>query len=192
MRKKKLVKGIGINDANYTVKPRVNGKQVTCPFYQVWVDMLERCYSAKKHSEKPTYIGCTVCDEWLKFSNFKKWMEIQNWQAKQLDKDLLRKGNKVYSPEVCVFVDGMTNSFTVDSGATRGEWPIGVCFHRRHGKFVSYCSNPFTGKSEHLGCFTCPEQAHLAWKRRKHELACQLADLQTDERVAAALRLRYA
>lgn len=192
MRKKnKLVHGIGVNDADYVVKPKVDGKQVTCPFYRAWKSMLTRCYDVKYQTRQPTYVGCSVCEEWLTFSTFKSWMIKQNWQGRELDKDLLCTDNKVYSPENCVFVDSMTNSFTIDCRTVRGEWPIGVTFHKRDGKFQAKCSNPFTKKTEFLGYFICPEQAHQAWKKRKHELACQLADLQSDKRVANALRSRY-
>jgi hypothetical protein len=118
-------------------------------------------------------------------------MELQCWQGKELDKDLLVKGNKVYSPSTCVLVSPLTNGFTLDCRASKGDWPIGVSFHKQHKRFGSRCQNPFTKRLEHLGYFNCPEQAHEAWRKRKHELACQLADLQTDERVAAALRTRY-
>ena len=187
----KLVCGVGVNDADYVVQPLINGKKAWCSFYRAWTGMLKRCYDAKYQTKKQTYVGCSVCTEWLTFSHFKKWMENQNWQGKQLDKDLIVKGNKVYSPDTCAFVDAVTNSFTINQAAARGEWPIGVCFDRREVKFKAMCSNPFTGKNEYLGYFTCPEQAHQAWKRRKHELACQLADMQKDERVADALRARY-
>jgi hypothetical protein len=60
------------------------------------------------------------------------------------------------------------------------------------GRFRSYCGNPFTGKVEHLGYFNNPEDAHEAWRQRKHELACRYADEQADERVAKALRERFA
>lgn len=188
---KKLVYGVGINDADYPVYSTVSGKQIVCHFYATWTRMLNRCYCEKFHARQPTYIGCSVCDEWLIFSNFKAWMEKQDWRGKELDKDLLLKGNKNYSPDTCVFVDKLTNGFTRESGATRGEWPIGVAFNKARGKLVAYCGNPFTGKLDHLGYFTCPERAHQAWKKRKHELACQLADMQTDERVAKSLRARY-
>lgn len=187
----KLVHGVGLNDADYAVTPIVNGKRNRCRFYRTWESMLNRCYSAKYQAKQPTYIGCYVCDEWLTFSNFKKWMEQQDWQGKELDKDLLFVGNKIYSPDTCVFVDKKTNSFANDHGAARGEWPIGVSFHKHVGKFSAQCGNQITEKREHLGYFTCPNEAHKAWKKRKHELACQLADLQNDERVADALRTRY-
>lgn len=188
----KLVYGAGLNDADYAVSPRVSGKTVMCPFYQAWKSMLQRCYSPKWKDKYPTYINCSVCDEWLTFSNFKAWMEKQGWKGKHLDKDILFSGNKVYSADTCVFVDSMANTFTTDCGASRGEWPIGVYLNKREGKFQASCSNPITGMREHLGFFTCPNLAHQAWKKRKHELACQLADLQTDDRVANSLRSRYA
>jgi len=186
-----LVYGVGINDADYFVAPRINGKCTSCPFYTAWTGMLERCYSPAFKLKHPTYYECSACKEWLSFMKFKSWMETQDWHGKQLDKDLLFYGNKTYSPDACVFVDSVTNSFTLDCSASKGSLPTGVSFHKRDGKFASYCRNPFTKKSEHLGYFTCENEAHLAWRKRKNELACQLADLQSDNRVATALRLRY-
>lgn len=193
MRKKtKLVYGVGVNDADYPVTRKENGKRVwICPYYKTWAGMLERGYSGKYKKRYPTYEGVTVCVEWHSFMNFRSWMETQDWEGKELDKDILVQGNKVYSLDACVFVDGGVNSFLLDSAATRGEWPIGVCWHEQSQKFQSNCSNPFTKKMEYLGLFHCPQEAHHAWKKRKHELACQLADIQTDERVAEALRIRY-
>ena len=118
-------------------------------------------------------------------------MEKQDFEGKQLDKDLLFVGNKVYSPETCIFVSPMVNSFTLDSGAARGEWLIGVSWHKQTEKFVAHCSNPFTKKLEHLGLFTCEQQAHEAWLKRKNALAHELAAIQTDPRVAKALTERY-
>ena len=188
---KKLVYGVGINDVDYAVQPVVDGKQVKCPCYVTWKEMLRRCYDHKWQERNPAYKGCSVHPEWLSFVNFRKWVLTQDWEGKQLDKDLLLKGNKVYSPSTCVFVDNMTNTFTNDQVRSRGDYPLGVSFHKSLGKFAAMCRNPFTKKREHLGVFHCPNQAHLAWKARKHELACQLANLQTDPRVAEALRTRY-
>lgn len=198
---KKLVYGIGINDADYDVQKfemigYADGKKKqkkvwTCPCYRVWSNMLQRCYSAKKQESYPTYKGCTVSGNWLKFSNFKSWMEKQDWEGKQIDKDLLFEGNKIYSADTCVFVTQMVNSFTIDSGAARGEWLIGVYWNKAEEKFLARCSNPFTKKREHLGYFTCEQQAHSAWLKRKLELAHELAAIQTDPRVAKALIDRY-
>ena len=197
----KLVYGVGVNDADYVVQKwetisRVNGKRKQklvwrCPFYRVWTSMIRRCYSAEYQNKQPTYKGCSVSDEWLTFSVFRNWMEQQDWEDKQLDKDLLLEGNKVYSPETSVFVSGLVNTFTIDSGAARGEWLIGVSWDKGTGKFKSSCRNPFTQKQEHLGYFTSEQEAHEAWGRRKLELARELAAIQEDPRVAKALIDRY-
>jgi hypothetical protein len=153
--------------------------------------MLARCYDKNTQKTRPNYSECSVRCDWLIFSNFKDWMAKQDWRGNHLDKDLLFVGNKVYSPETCVFVSALTNTFTEDRANYRGNYPLGVCFDKRRKNFYSRCSNPFTGSVEFLGIFNCETEAHLAWKKRKHELSCQLADLQTDQRVAEALRHRY-
>ena len=201
MKSKKLVYGVGINDADYVTQKMetigyVNGKRKQkrvwfCPYYRVWVNILKRCYYTKYQEKQPTYKGYSVSEEWKRFSNFRKWMESQDWEGKQLDKDLLFSGNKVYSAEACVFVTQMVNLFTVDSGAARGEWPIGVYWNKEKNKFMSMCCNPFTKKQEYLGYFTCPNEAHQAWLKRKLKLAHLLASEQSDPRVAKALIERY-
>jgi len=198
---KKLVHGVGINDADYVVQKMettgyVNGVRKqrlvwTCPYYRAWVEMLKRCYSDKYQEKYPTYKGCSVSDEWLRFSVFKGWMEKKDWEGMQLDKDLLLVGNKVYSAETCVFVTKAVNLFTTDRGNDRGEWSIGVDWHKGTGKFRASCSNPFTKKKEHLGLFTSELEAHQTWLKRKLKLAHLLAAEQTDERVAKALIERY-
>lgn len=199
--KPKLVYGVGINDANYVVVKYetisyVEGKRKRkliwiCPYYRAWGNMLKRCYSTKYQDKKPTYKDCSVSEWWLRFSNFKSWMECQDWEGKQLDKDLLFEGNKVYSVDTCVFVTPLVNSFTTDRSNSRGEWLIGVYWNKEKNKFMSSCRNPFTKKGENLGYFTCEREAHKAWLKRKLELACELAAIQTDERIAKALIERY-
>lgn len=201
MKPKKLVYGVGINDADYVIQKMetvgyINGKQKKklvwiCPYYRAWTAMLKRCYSAKYQECKPTYADCTVAEDWLTFSNFRAWAEAQDWEGKEIDKDLLFEGNKVYSSETCVLVTQTVNKFTTDSGATRGEWLIGVSLHKQTGKFVARCSNPITKKYEHLGLFTCELEAHKAWVKRKLELAYELAAIQTDQRISKALIDRF-
>jgi hypothetical protein len=201
MKHKKLVYGVGVNNADYVVQKfetigYANGKRKqkkawVCPCYRVWVRMLERCYSAKWQERQQTYKGCTVSEDWLTFSNFKKWMEDQNFEGKHLDKDILFEGNKIYSANNCVFVTQAVNNFIIDSGASRGEWLIGVNWNKRAGKFKAQCCDPFTRKQEYLGLFATEQEAHEAWRKRKLELAHELAAIQTDPRVAKALIDRY-
>src|SRR3989304_2975681 len=143
--KKGLVYGVGINDADYPVhehEPLIDadGKKkwtVTwrCPFYRVWTGMLERGYSGKYKLKNPTYKDVIVCKEWHLFSTFRAWMVEQPWEEMELDKDVLLHGNKVYCPEACVFVCHRVNTFLIGCGAARGEFKVGVNWHKRDCKF---------------------------------------------------------
>ena len=197
----KLVYGVGVNDLGYRtqVKEEVTekgGKRIwkhvfRCKYYTVWTHMLERCYSKKYLESCPTYIGTSVCNEWLSAVEFKKWMEQQDWRDKCLDKDIIAPGSKLYSPETCAFVLQATNLFVTARDACRGSYPIGVCLYKRTGKYIACCGNPFTGKNEHLGYFSTPEEAHEAWRKRKHDLAQLVAARESDPRVIEALKKRY-
>lgn len=175
---KRLVCGVGVNDADYVVRPMVSGKRVICKAYQSWLNMLERCYSAKYQHRYPTYIGVKVCDEWLSFMAFRKWWTEHQVDGWEFDKDLL-SGDRVYSPDACIFVPSWMNSLTTDGAAARGEWPIGVSFEKRVGKFKARCRHPF-GRQEFLGYFSAPEEAHAAWLTRKLEIANELKHLMDD------------
>ena len=196
--KNKLVCGVGVNDLGYRVHvyeyvtenggKRIRKTVFTCPYYVVWKEMLRRCYSEKFLESRPTYIGTTVCSEWVYASEFKKWMEREDWQGKSLDKDIIVRGNKLYSPKTCAFVLKATNTFVIACDASRGEYPIGVCLYKSTGKYLAFCRNPFTRKQEHLGLFLTPGEAHEAWRRRKHELAQLVAATESDPRVVEALK----
>lgn len=193
----KIVYGFGICDADYPITKEewVDGKKKrvwVCTFYRTWRNMISRCYRDYKLNQKPGYKDCWVCDEWKRFSVFKKWMEAQDWEGKELDKDILVPGNRIYSPEKCVFVGHELNSFVIDPKSGGRKYPIGVRKRSGDDKYEARCRNPFTKTTEYLGCFATTSEAHSAWKQRKHELACQYAETAADQRVAAALRSRYA
>ena len=196
MSNRKPIYGIGINDANYHTQKQavVCGRRTTvwcCPFYKAWTNMLKRCHSQASKSARPTYSGCVVADEWLSFMSFRAWMIEQPWHGNQQDKDLLLPGNKIYSSDTCVFISQDLNTFLIDRLSRRGAYPLGVTWHEPNNKYRSRCCNPFGGKYEHLGLFSTPESAHEAWRARKHQHACRYADMQSDPRIAEALRIRY-
>ena len=208
----KLLYGVGINDADYVVNRGVyleerhlNGKKKwistwKCPYYTKWKSMIERCYSEKHQITNPAYKDVTVCEEWLTFSNFRKWMVSQPWQVKEgesslhLDKDILLKGNKVYSPEACVFVSRLVNNFiNTNRGKNKSKYLLSCYWRENSNKFTSNCNSYFDNKVIHLGYFNTELESHLAWKKQKHIYSCALADSEyvTDERVAEALRNKY-
>lgn len=184
----KFVCGVGINDADYVVKPTVDGKRACCEFYCSWREMIRRCYSTKWQEKNPTYIGCTVCEEWLTFSNFKSWMEKQDWKGKQLDKDVIYSNNKKYSPDTCVFISPSLNKLLTDRAASRGAFPLGVNWNKGNKKFVSQIR--VNGKNSYLGYFVTYQAAHAAWQQAKQETISYTAMHQTDERIKDALLLR--
>ena len=195
---KKLVHGVGVNDLGYRTRvyeyvTEDGGKKIRkivfrCKYHKVWGSMLERCYSKKFLESHPTYTGTSVCNEWLYATAFKKWMEEQDWHGKSLDKDIIVPGSKLYSPDTCAFVLATTNTFVTACDASRGDYPIGVDLCKRTGKYRAQCNNPFTEKGEHLGLFSTPQEAHEAWRKRKHELAQLVAATESDMRVVEALR----
>lgn len=188
--------GVAFNDADYklTRYSRSSGRNVqvwTCPFYVKWSHMISRCYGAKTLERCPTYKGCTVAPEWLVFSSFKAWMELQDWQNKSIDKDILVPGNKVYGPDTCAFVSARVNTFLTESNSSQGEFPVGATFHKASGKFRAQGWSVKTGARKHLGLFPTAKEAHEAWLSAKLEQAKVLASQQSDIRVAKALIARF-
>lgn len=187
---KKLVYGVGVNDAGYITETREKSDGVIvaswrCPIFSRWRDMIRRCYSEKELSRAPTYAGCAVVNDWLMFSNFKGWMDVQDWEGKALDKDILIEGNKVYGPDTCVFVSSKVNNFVLASDASRGGLPIGVSYDKAVGMYRAECGQVKLSRHE------TPEDAHAEWKAEKYRQALILADEQSDPRVAKALINRY-
>jgi len=164
---RKLIYGVGINDADYITRIKVDGKKVTCPAYQKWLSMFVRCYSAKHHERQPTYKGCKVCPEWLTFSKFASWYDVNNVDGWHLDKDIKSVGNKVYSAENCLFVPPCINAFLNDHAAKRGEYPQGVNFINESGRFRARIT--IDGKVNQIGCYDTPELARVAYVVAKNE-----------------------
>lgn len=176
--KRKLVFGVGVNDADYLTMQLTNGKQVKCPFYDRWVGMIKRCYSPIFHKRRPTYKGCSVCDEWLIFSNFKDWMIKQDWQGKHLDKDILVQGNKIYSSKTCLFVSSVVNGLIIDQEKNRGEYPKGVSFHKKSGKYQASCD--YHEKQKYLGLYDSPQEASDVYIDFKKKYILEIAASETE------------
>ena len=149
--------------------------------YKTWCSMIERCYSEKYHEKFPTYKDCHVKDEWLNFQNFAEWFyenyyEIEG-QRTCLDKDILVKGNKIYSPKTCIFAPERINSLFVKSNSKRGETPIGTD-KLNNSKYEARCVILVNGKKHrhHIGNYSTEEEAFCAYKKFKEEYIKGVAD----------------
>lgn len=141
--------------------------------FKIWNAMLKRAYCEKHLKTHPSYKDVTVCDEWLNFQNFAKWCYDQKFydavdekgKSYNLDKDILVKGNKIYSPKTCCFIPQEVNKLIVSRNKLRGNYPVGVKYLKNNRKFSA--SLNYFAKSKHLGCFNTPEDAFEVYKVAK-------------------------
>ena len=146
--------------------------------------MLKRCYDSKLHEKYPTYIDCEVDKKWLDYQNFAKWYENNYYeiegQKMTLDKDILCKGNKIYSPETCIFVPERINTLFIKCDSTRGEYPIGVNYRKRDKIFQANCRiydfKENKSKPKFLGYYETVEQAFEVYKQFKEKYIKEIAD----------------
>lgn len=78
-----------------------------------WKDMMQRCHDKEVHKKyKPEYADKCVCEEWQNYANFKLWYDEHHVFGNRidLDKDILKPGNKEYSPETCVLIEHYINT----------------------------------------------------------------------------------
>ena len=197
MRKRGLIYGVGNVDVDYQTQIFI-GEGIKrklkwiCPVYEVWKQMLRRVYSTKLHDNFPTYQDVSVCQEWLSLTNFKVWMDKQEYYHSiegklQLDKDFLCRGNREYCPEYCCFVTRKVNSFLKSKPSFAEDLPVGV--YRSKGKFVANCKDPFDRYSKHLGYFSTIESAEQEYLLTKCKYAYELATslYVTDDRIRCSL-----
>lgn len=168
------VLGVGYNDLKYKYS---NDKFYTKALI-VWQTMIRRCYSDKYKKNKPSYIGCVVSKEWLTFSTFYDWYIVNYTNGYVLDKDILVKGNKVYSSDTCCFVPPRINSLFIKSNRSRGKYPIGVYFNQ--GKYKAQL-NKMEENQISLGVFNCPIDAFNAYKEAKESYIKMMADKWKDK-----------
>ena len=182
------VYGVGIVGTKYLASV----KGVITKEYVLWQSMLQRCYSDTYKKKRPTYEGCEVSENFKYYEYFYEWCHKQigfdnkDWQ---LDKDLLIKGNKVYSESTCVFIPKNINLLLVKREPSRGEYLIGVCWDKR-GKAFKAQVNKNKGGSEHLGYFKTELEAFRAYKKAKESFIKEQAEKwkgKIDERAYEAL-----
>lgn len=167
--------GVGyLGEGNF---PTYIDKKITVAFSK-WLSMLKRCYNKKYLIKEPAYKDCKVCDEFLCFQNYAKWFyenyyEIER-EKMELDKDILIKGNKIYSPETCVFIPSSINKSFETNKKRRGKCPIGV-YETKDNKYAS------SYKGKHLGRYQTKEEAFQVYKQFKEKGIKEVADKYKDK-----------
>ena len=129
-----------------------------------WRGMLSRCYNENNLAKNSTYKGCSVSEQWHNFQNFAEWYESQyredGWQ---IDKDILVRGNRVYSEDTCALVPREINVLTIKRNSSRGELPIGLTMDGDRIKAQFSC----LGKIINLGFYDTEEEGFEAYKQAK-------------------------
>ena len=150
--------------------------------YLAWKGCIRRCYSPFTQKRQPQYIGCTVSESFRRFQCFAEWCNQQigfgnkGWH---LDKDILTKGNKIYSEDTCCFVPHEINILLTSGKIRRGSCPIGVSFNKREGKYKVSCKRE--AKSVHLGYYVCVDSAFSAYKTFKESVIKEAANKWKDK-----------
>jgi hypothetical protein len=162
-----------------------NGNDVFYNSYTIWHGMIERCYSKKYKDKHLTYKNVTCCDEWLCYKNFKEWYNDNHYEVEgqrmALDKDILVKGNKIYSPETCVFVPQRINVLFTKCNRTRGIYPIGVNYFKIENKYRAQCNCDKKGNIT-IGLFNNTDDAfYKGYKPFKEKYIKEIADEYKDK-----------
>ena len=182
---------------NNKMKRAPNGKYRATPEYKQYLTIIERCRAdGKTQKTYASYVGVTLSED---FDTFEKWLEwakqqvgfgntADNGKRWPLDKDILLKGNKIYSPDYCVFIPNEINNFITNRKTDRGEYPIGVHYSTKEKKYIASCS--MNSKKYYIGGYHSIEESFMAYKQFKEQAAKQLATQYTnlvDIRVIDAL-----
>lgn len=173
------VYGVGIIGIKYPVSI----KSIRTKEYCVWHSLIKRCYDHKTRERQPSYKIASICDEWLLFENFGDWLCSQpnydkwlNGDRWALDKDILVKRNKIYSPDTCCLVPQNVNCLFLKRESQRGDYPIGVRYSS--DGFMASCHNPFTNRNEIIGYYSTPEKAFASYKNYKEDIIKQVAEIE--------------
>lgn len=156
-KEKDLMYGVGISDGDFVHHTKA---------YNTWQLMLRRCYYKPSYIKSPSYEGVLVCDEWKRFSNYLKWYKKHYREGYQIDKDILSKGCKIYSPETCCCVPIEINGLLIHSIPYMGECVTGVTLYDGYYRATIHID----GKNKILGTFNTEKEAYECYKRNKETL----------------------
>lgn len=169
----KLIYDAGINDG--TRPSKMNGKHL--PQYEMWRGMIRRCYSLKERDKFPAYLDCEVSENFKSYSYFYDWYSVNVVDKSikyELDKDLLVKGNRIYSESLCLLIPSRINSLIMLKKCQRGDCLIGVSYNKARSRFQSQIS--IDGKNKTIGYFKSEVEAYMAYKQAKEAYVKDMAN----------------
>lgn len=186
MKKTRLVAGVGINDVDEITNygKDENGKEIRCPLYMRWKNLLSRCYlpSVYGHKVNARYEFCTVDERWFKRSNFNSWMRShEGWENMEIDKDLLVPGNTVYGPDTCCLLPSEVNSLLIDQVSKHGHLK-GVAIR---GKSF-YATFNDKNKRKYIKCAN-EQEAHEVYKKYRYRQLIEATSLVKEQKIKDAL-----
>lgn len=163
----------------YIGEAKIYGDKIRRKPYDCWHSMMSRCYNPNS-SRNETYKtnNCSVCEEWQCYANFEKWYNENYYEVPKelmcLDKDILTKGNKIYSPNTCCFVPDRINKLFLKSDKLRGRFLIGVTKRTNGGAYTSSIGGKF------LGGFKTELEAFNKYKEEKEKRIKKIAEVYKD------------
>lgn len=173
-----MVYGIGIAGDKYLT---VDENSKSTREYMTWYHIIQRCHSDRLKEKQPAYKDIKCCEEWLYYPDFYEWLHSQenfdkwyNGKRWAVDKDILVKKSKIYSPKTCCLISQNVNCLFLKREAERGKYPIGVRY--TNDGFMAVCRNPFLNKNVEIGCYSTPEKAfYLGYKPYKEDIIKRVA-----------------
>lgn len=133
--------------------------------YRAWNGMMRRCYDDMFKQRSVAYKECVVSEKWHCFQDFGDWYDENYYEidgeTMNLDKDILVKGNKIYSPDTCIYVPARINSLFVGCESTIGKSSACTYFDEKRNKYI------VRSRLEYIGAYDTKEDAFEAYKRHK-------------------------
>ena len=168
---------VSVYNFGYIGEGKFNSSKHSSNFkiYKRWIDMIRRCYDpSANHYNRYGERGVIVCEEWRNFQNYGEW-ELNNCPNPEfrLDKDILFKYNKIYSPKTCCFVPEAINSIFCNICDKTRNLPTGVSI--KGNSYIAQCM--INNKKVHLGSYKTPEEAFYAYKEGKEYEIKRIAEL---------------
>ena len=198
LKSRKLKYGVGINDV------MIPGFVYTRT-YRTWSGIIKRTDmrdpKLMEYEKNKCYNDCTLDPRWFKLSVFKEWVEQwDDYENKEIDKDILIPGNKIYGPETCLMVRPLINTFFKPN--IKRDLPRGVSRNisyrdgSRGGKNLYRAQITKVGEKKKnqsrlgmisLGYYPTIEEASAAYESARKEQLQFLIETETDIRVKNAL-----